>query len=130
MTFDSHLDRLREKLFKKKPTTVMEVYDKRMLFSCLDKHYGKKRTIGEYFNYLKEKVQIAMMSSENRHGFVMTILEKVGRPHPNARSWLTGHRNTCPTSIHGTFRRIPASPSGGIMIILVLTINYTETFCT
>jgi hypothetical protein len=102
MSFDSHMDRLRLKLFKKLPPTVMDIYDNLVLSSYLKDKYAPRRTIGQNLQYFKEKWQVWRLSAEQKHELVKEILLKVCDSIVGDRWWLIWCRTIRPTSIPGT----------------------------
>jgi hypothetical protein len=80
MILDSHIDRICEKVFKKKPPTVMDIYDKSVLSAYLKQNFGPRKTIRQKLNYLKQKWQLWRLSEKEKHNLVKAILQKVCYP--------------------------------------------------
>jgi hypothetical protein len=96
------MDRLRLKLFKKLPPTIVDVYDNLVLSSYLKEKYAPRKTIAQNLQYFKEKWQIWRLSAEQKHELVKEILLKVCDSIVGDRWWLIWRRIIRPTSIPGT----------------------------
>jgi hypothetical protein len=89
MTIDSYIDRMRQKLFKRKPPTVLSIYDDCVLSEVLQKTHGRRKTISQHWKYLKEKCQLARMTNEQKHNLVKEILKNVRFARTGHEWWLT-----------------------------------------
>jgi hypothetical protein len=77
MSFHAHIDRIREKIFKKKPPTVLDVYDLNILRSRLEEEHAKRTTIKEKLNYIILKWKLARLSLQERHEMAKEVIANV-----------------------------------------------------